>query len=239
MRVTSHPVSRDTGGMVHGLDRERPAVSPPPLRALPGPLPGRQAAALGRHLPDQAARAGRAAGHRARPPPGAPSPHRPRPGEGTDAVRGVRDHHVVAGVEGPAPRLGLRHPQEGREAHPAGRRRPPAWRAGRQHDRGVEGGDGRRGPRPTDGQHLPVPPWDDPERRRRRRLPGPLTAGTQERRRPRRGHPQPARAAPGGVADSRAARPAHRGDRCPLPGAGAGRGVDRDALGRAGRAALG
>jgi hypothetical protein len=44
---------------------------------------------------------------------------------------------------------------------------------------------------------------------------------------------------PRGLAAARAAGPAGRGDRPPLPGAGAGRRPDRDALGRADRPALG
>ena len=40
-------------------------------------------------------------------------------------VRRVRGHEVVAGLEGPAPHLRIRHPQKGREAHPAHLREHP------------------------------------------------------------------------------------------------------------------
>ena len=51
--------------------------------------------------------------------------------------------------------------------------------------------------------------------------------------------PATSRSPPRGLAAARAARPAGRGDRPPVPGAGPGGRPDRDALGRAGRAALG
>jgi hypothetical protein len=48
--------------------------------------------------------------------------------------------------------------------------------------------------------YLSVAAGDHPERRRGRRLPGPLAPGAQERCRPHRRNPQPARAAPRGLA---------------------------------------
>jgi hypothetical protein len=104
------------------------AVVPPSARALPTLLPAGHPAALGRHLPDQAPSTRREAGDRA-------WPDRARRGgrlrpeaEGPDPVRRVRRDEVVAGLEGPAPHRRGRHPQESRQAHPAGPRGHPARR---------------------------------------------------------------------------------------------------------------
>src|SRR5215208_684188 len=131
----------------------------PPARALPGPLPGRPPPAFGRDLPNPAPRRGRTAGAGARRPPATPPPDRAGPSQGPDPVRRVRDHQVVAGLEGPAPGLGVRHAQEGREADPADLRRHPAPRVGPEHDREMEGGDGRRGLDGSDGEHLLIAAW--------------------------------------------------------------------------------
>jgi hypothetical protein len=77
----------------------------------------------------------------------------------------------------------------------------------------VEGGNGRRGPHGTDGEHLSVATGDHPQRSGRRRLPGPLPPAAQERCRPHRRHPQPAGPPPRGLAAPRATRPAGRFDR--------------------------
>jgi hypothetical protein len=110
------------------------------------------------------------------------------------------------------------------------RRHPPRG-PGRQHDWRLEVGHAGRTALTADGEHLPVTAGDHPQRRRRRRLPGPLPPGAQERRRPRRRHPQPARPPPRGLATARAARPPRRGDRPPLPRPRPGRRPDRHALG--------
>ena len=57
---------------------------------------------------------------------------------GPDPLRRVPGDQVVAGLEGPAPHLGVRHPQESREAGPADLRGHPAQRARRQHHRRLE-----------------------------------------------------------------------------------------------------
>jgi hypothetical protein len=45
-----------------------------------------------------------------------PWPAEPDPGEGAHAVWRVRGHEVVAGLEGPASQLGVRHQEEGRKS---------------------------------------------------------------------------------------------------------------------------
>jgi hypothetical protein len=116
---------------------------------------------------------------------------------------------VVAGLEGPASRLRVRHPQEGREAHPVRLRRHPAWRTRPEHHREMEGSDGGRGPHGSDRQYIPLPARDHPQRRRRRR-PAPVSATAQERCRPHRRDPQPAGPPPRGLAAARATRPPGR-----------------------------